>query len=462
MANDHGVLEESKEIKVLRMLWNSEKSTISFQAKPRWSGRYCKRDVISYANQYYDPLGLIVPVEVKMRIFLQNLWNQRYSWEQSFSISPELVQQWDMLRADCETVLTKSFPRSVCNNEVADIHVFCDASKYIYGAVVFIISTGKGKNRAELVKAKAKIVGKDCPKINTIPKLELTAMVIGAKVAKYCIEALFHIKINNLYLWSDSRTALSWCSSYDKKEEFVSNRVRQIREAVPQAKLMYIQTDQNPADILNRQPKAESLLNNLLWWNGPEFLVDPSSKWAIQDPVYNLMPEETMKKEYVGIQSEIQVDGDIVDCRARPDLIKASKAAKSDLAVLASMQVTRQDKDVVLDSEYSFEGFTQAQGDLRGQTAVHTSLSNLDINWSKWNSYHDILRTFARVYAAIDAFREKIKHVHTKVYNISTIIPLTALHFRKAKTSLVKAMQHECFLEELQLLCKGKVVKMGK
>ena len=56
-----------------------------------------------------------------------------------------------------------------------------------------------------------------------------------------------------------------------KKEEFVSNRVRQIREIVPQANLLYVQSEMNPADILTRQPKAESLLNNSRWWNGPEF-----------------------------------------------------------------------------------------------------------------------------------------------------------------------------------------------
>ena len=132
-----------------------------------------------------------------------------------------------------------------------------------------------------MVKSKAKIVAINKePKIDTIPKLELMALVIGSNVAVYCIDALFHIEIVTLYIWSDSKTALSWCS-YDKKEEFVSNRVRTIRENTPQAKLMYVESARNPADILTRKPKAEDLLENPHWWNGPEFLIEPRKKMAI-------------------------------------------------------------------------------------------------------------------------------------------------------------------------------------
>ena len=233
------------------------------------------------------------------------------------------------------------------------------------------------------------------------------AIVLGAKVGKYCLEALFNITIKSLYLWSDSRTALSWCSSYDKKEEFVSNRVRQIRETLPQAQLMYVQSELNPADILTRQPKAESLLNNRQWWNGPEFLVKPTFEWPLQDPKYDLLPEETMRKEFVERQSEMQVECDIIDAKARPDLIKASKADRSDLVMVASIQVSEQEGGEDCDSEYSFEGFSQSQGEKRleispqnQETASPSTLTDvpraiLGIDRKKWYTFHDILKTFA-------------------------------------------------------------------
>ena len=266
LANKHGVLEESSVIKVLGMLWNTNSSTMTLQTKQKWSGIYCRSAVLSYANQHYDPLGIIVPVEIRMRLFLQKLCCLKFGWEQSFSKYPELVHQWDVLREECQIALTKVLPRSVCNSEDAVLHVFCDASKNIYGAVAYIVWIDNSEIRSELVKSQAKIVGKDKePKRDTIPKLELMALLIGSILASYCIKAAFHVKFTELYLWGDSKTALSWCSSYDIKEDFVSNRVRQIRSNVPHAKLMYIKSEMNPADILTRQPKAKEFLTNTLW-----------------------------------------------------------------------------------------------------------------------------------------------------------------------------------------------------
>ena len=130
-----------------------------------------ERAVLSYANQNYDTLGFIVPIEVKMRIFIQELWNKGFDWEQLFDEYPELVQNWNVLKSESAIALSKILPRSVCNTEEAILHVFCDASQYIYGAVAYIVPI-ENSSQPELVKSKAKIVGKNKePKIDTIHKL---------------------------------------------------------------------------------------------------------------------------------------------------------------------------------------------------------------------------------------------------------------------------------------------------
>ncbi|CAL4069072.1 unnamed protein product, partial [Meganyctiphanes norvegica] len=363
VAKEHGVLEESPEIKVLGMLWNTNSSTMRLRAEQKWSGKYSRSSILSYANQHYDPLGLIVPVEIRMRLFIQELCSLGLEWEQIFAGHyPELVRQWDTLRAECKIALTKTHPRSVCNSENAVLHVFCDASKSVYGAVAYIVWTDGSCVKSELVKSQAKIVGKDkAPKVDTIPKLELMALLIGSILASYCVKALFHVKISAIYLWGDSKTALSWCSSYDVKEDFVSNRVRQIRNNVPQANLMYIRSEMNPADILTRQPKAEVFLKNTLWWNGPPFLVSPESM-PPQTDLFNLMPEEGMKKEFITTDTSIIPSAEEIvsqSKQARPDLILASKAQKKDNNdhILTSMPVGTQLIEDDLASENSFAGF---------------------------------------------------------------------------------------------------------
>ena len=50
---------------------------------------------------------------------------------------------------------------------------------------------------------------------NTIPKLELTAMLVGARLVKIIQTSLSIDKRNNMYLWSDAMVVLQWLSSQD-------------------------------------------------------------------------------------------------------------------------------------------------------------------------------------------------------------------------------------------------------
>ena len=55
----------------------------------------------------------------------------------------------------------------------------------------------------------------------TIPKLELTASLIGARLIRY-LSNLF--KFETIYLWSDSKVAISWITSdCDVKDMYIAN-----------------------------------------------------------------------------------------------------------------------------------------------------------------------------------------------------------------------------------------------
>ena len=94
---------------------------------------------LSFANQFYDILGWMVPIEIKMRLFVQELWRKNYGWEQSFEENLYLIKKWEILRNEYEISQQTILPRSTCNADKADLHVFCDASKNIYGAVIYIV-----------------------------------------------------------------------------------------------------------------------------------------------------------------------------------------------------------------------------------------------------------------------------------------------------------------------------------
>lgn len=68
-------------IKVLRMIWKPEDNfafTVSFKTKDQ----YTKRDVVSETAKLFDLLGLICPVVIHTKIFMQELWHLKIDWKE--------------------------------------------------------------------------------------------------------------------------------------------------------------------------------------------------------------------------------------------------------------------------------------------------------------------------------------------------------------------------------------------
>jgi len=106
------------------------------------------------------------------------------------------------------------------------IHVFCDASERVYGAVQYVrSSTSEGiifrlacsKNRLAPVK-----------KI-TLPLLELLAALVGARLLEYFSRET-GLDIRDATLWTDVTVALSWLRSNPSRwKTLVCNRVTEMQ-----------------------------------------------------------------------------------------------------------------------------------------------------------------------------------------------------------------------------------------
>ena len=110
----------------------------------------------------------------------------------------------------------------------------------------------------------------------TIPRLELAAAVVAAHQNKFVKEA-WNIE-NNVkhYMWIDAKSVLEWLCSYNLKETYIHNRVKQVRELVGKEMILkYVPTGENPADLLTRQQEATKMMTEKLWSEGPEFLKKP-------------------------------------------------------------------------------------------------------------------------------------------------------------------------------------------
>jgi len=174
--------------------------------------------------------------------------------------------------------MTFSLPRKYTTlipppeNATTVLHVFADASLKAYGAAAYL---QQGNQLASLVTSKSRAAPL---KQLTLPKLELMAAVLAAKLSEFvraslCIDCA-------LYLWSDSQIVLYWIASQKKLKPFVDHRVSEIRSISTNWK--YCPTADNPADLLTRGVGVQHL-SSALWQQGPSWLQLPA-QWPTWDP----------------------------------------------------------------------------------------------------------------------------------------------------------------------------------
>ena len=202
---------------------------------------------------------------------MQRLWKEKLDWD---NMLPEKFQNdWRLIASEIEQATKTEISRNLApgypGKEIA-LHIFTDASQKAYGACAYIV---RG-NTASLVMSKNRVAP-----VNTIslPRLELMGALIGAKLASH-IRGFVEAK--KILFWSDSQIVLSWISSKKTLTPFVANRVKEIKKLVGNSQWRYCPTDQNPADCLTRGITAEQLKNNMLWFEGPQWMND-EEKWPL-------------------------------------------------------------------------------------------------------------------------------------------------------------------------------------
>ncbi|GFT08836.1 DUF4817 domain-containing protein [Trichonephila clavipes] len=85
--------KDSKESsKVLGLFWNSCNDTFGFQPSLELTPPLTKRRILSESSKIFDPLGLLSPCTVLMKIFYQKLWLTKADWDSS--IPQQLTEDW--------------------------------------------------------------------------------------------------------------------------------------------------------------------------------------------------------------------------------------------------------------------------------------------------------------------------------------------------------------------------------
>ena len=103
-----------------------------------------KQNVIGIVSRFYDPLGVLAPITVKLKMLFQELCQSRVGWDEE--LSSELKKKWEHLILDLENIESTLIPRCYrggIEEKVIShsLQGFCDASLKAYGAVVYLKMT---------------------------------------------------------------------------------------------------------------------------------------------------------------------------------------------------------------------------------------------------------------------------------------------------------------------------------
>ena len=147
-----GVAGEIKDVnKMLGLGWNVQEDITMLHGHVSSPKIVTKREILRCVSQLFDPLGYMLPVTIRSRIFLQDIWRIKVGWDDVLPM--EFVDIWENLRKYLLACYRISFPRQLRLSSDITLHVFSDASNKAYGCVAYLVS----ENHSNIVAAKATV-----------------------------------------------------------------------------------------------------------------------------------------------------------------------------------------------------------------------------------------------------------------------------------------------------------------
>ena len=311
------------EQKVLGIRWDisTDQLVVSLEDIALLAGKLepTKRSIVSLVGKFYDPMGLLSPVVIKFKIFLQELCEAKLGWDQS--LTGRLLEKWHCLSCSLRESPQFCTPRCYLDSiRAQDVSFtlcgFCDSSLKAYAAVIYLVIETPDGRHTRFLASKTRV---SPLKTQTIPRLELLSALLLSRLVTSVTQALegeLQLSVPNCF--TDSTVTLFWIKGVEKIwKAFVQNRVSEIRKLLPTGCWAHCSGGDNPADLPSRGLTPCELAASQLWRNGPDWL---KKKELTCEDLEVQMPEECKTEMKVEVSHSLLAKmtalgiGQLLDC----------------------------------------------------------------------------------------------------------------------------------------------------
>ena len=147
-----------------------------------------KRNLLKIVSSFYDPIGLIQPILISLKILLQEAHRLKLGWDDEFC--GEIKEAWERNFREIDELVNVNVDRRFESSSDEDpivcreLHGFSDASKSGFGACVYVRSL----------------------KTETIARLELLGNLLLSRLFTSVKNALKNcVNFDKSYLWTGSK-----------------------------------------------------------------------------------------------------------------------------------------------------------------------------------------------------------------------------------------------------------------
>ena len=271
--------QDSTTVKVLGLGWDGISDSFCYTIKPL-PPAVTKRELLSQMARVFDPMGWLSPVSVAKKIMFREVCQSRIAWDDP--LPPSVATKWDRLCSELSLLNDLTIPRQLppmrCRTSLVG---FSDASQQAYAAVWYLhASHGEGRCTTHLIAAKSRVAPL---KQVSLPRLELCAAQLLARILRRIVEPLGVTEKVNILAFSDSAVTLNWLTAVPPHtwKVFVGNRVAETLSVIPASNWYHVRTKDNPADCASRGMLPGEAVRHPLWWQGPAWMRYPTTHWPL-------------------------------------------------------------------------------------------------------------------------------------------------------------------------------------